>query len=150
MHYKKLITIALLAIASAPAFAAQCSVEVEGSDAMQFNLKNIDVSQSCKQFTVRLKHTGKMTKNIMGHNWVLSKASDEAGVVADGSKTGLAADYIKAGDSRVIAHTNVVGGGESTSITFPVSKLKAGDSYTYFCSFPGHATMMKGTLKLVK
>jgi len=150
MHYKKLITVALLAIASAPAFAAQCSVEIEGTDAMQFNLKNIDVSQSCKQFTVKLKHTGKMAKNIMGHNWVLSKASDEAGVVADGSKAGLAADYIKAGDSRVIAHTKVVGGGESTSITFPVSKLKAGDSYTYFCSFPGHATMMKGTLKLVK
>jgi len=150
MHYKKLITLALLAIASAPAFAAQCSVEIEGTDAMQFNLKNIDVSQSCKQFTVKLKHTGKMAKNIMGHNWVLSKASDEAGVVADGSKAGPAADYIKAGDSRVIAHTKVVGGGKSTSITFPVSKLKASDSYTYFCSFPGHATMMKGTLKLDK
>ena len=45
--------------------------------------------------------------------------------------------------------TKVIGGGESDSVTFDVSKLAAGQDYTYFCSFPGHFAMMKGTLKLV-
>ncbi len=29
-------------------------------------------------------------------------------------------------------------------------QLQVADSYTFFCSFPGHAAIMKGTLKLVK
>jgi azurin len=46
----------------------------------------------------------------------------------------------------VIAHTKVVGGGESTSVKFPVSKLTKGGDYTFFCSFPGHYGLMKGKL----
>lgn len=48
-----------------------------------------------------------------------------------------------AGDARVIAHTKVIGGGQSTSLLFPALKLKKGGDYTLFCSFPGHWTMMK-------
>jgi azurin len=44
----------------------------------------------------------------------------------------------------------VIGGGETDSVSFDVSKLKAGDSYAWFCSFPGHASIMKGTLTLSK
>jgi len=46
--------------------------------------------------------------------------------------------------------SKIVGGGETDSVTFAVTKLGAADSYTYFCSFPGHSAIMKGTLKLVK
>ncbi|MNR67194.1 Azurin [compost metagenome] len=56
---------------------------------------------------------------------------------------------MKKDDARVIAHTKVIGGGQSDSVTFDVSKLAAGTDYTYFCSFPGHFALMKGTLKLV-
>jgi azurin len=83
----------------------------------------------------------------MGHNWTLAKTADVTGVANDGLSAGLAADYIKAGDARVIAHTKIVGGGQSASVTFPTSKLKAGESYTYICTFPGHSALMKGTLK---
>ncbi|HEY8683885.1 MAG TPA: hypothetical protein VIM06_12000 [Rhodanobacter sp.] len=34
--------------------------------------------------------------------------------------------------------------------TFKLSALKAGESYVFFCSFPGHAALMKGTLSLGK
>ncbi|WP_240348810.1 plastocyanin/azurin family copper-binding protein, partial [Pseudomonas viridiflava] len=27
--------------------------------------------------------------------------------------------------------------------------LKAGDDYSFFCSFPGHSSMMKGSVSLV-
>jgi azurin len=29
-----------------------------------------------------------------------------------------------------------------------VDKLKAGGPYEFFCSFPGHATVMKGTVSV--
>ncbi|MBB3176560.1 azurin [Variovorax sp. Sphag1AA] len=137
---------ALLGTAS----AATCDVEIEGNDAMQFNKSSIDVPQSCKQFTVKLKHTGKLPKAAMGHNWVLTTPADAQAVATDGIAAGLDKNYLKAGDPRVIASTSIVGGGESTSVTFDTSKLKADQSYMYICSFPGHSALMKGTLKLVK
>lgn len=146
----RLAAIAVLAFASAPVLAADCTVEIEGNDAMQFNKPAIEVSQSCKEFTVKLKHSGKMPKQAMGHNWVLAKTTDVQAVATDGIAAGLPQDYVKAGDARVVAHTKIIGGGESDSVTFSPAKLAAGGSYTYFCSFPGHSSLMKGTLKLVK
>ena len=136
----------LTTLAAGPVLAATCDVEIESNDAMQFNKSSIAVPASCKQFNVKLK----LPKVAMGHNWVLSKASDAQGVAADGIPAGLDKAYVKPGDARVIAHTKVIGGGETDSVSFDVSKLKAGDSYAWFCSFPGHASIMKGTLTLSK
>lgn len=133
-----------------PANAATCDIEISGNDAMQFDKAAIEVSKSCKQFTVKLRHAGKLPKTAMGHNWVLSKTADVQAVANDGLAAGVAAQYVKAGDARVIAHTKVVGPGETDSVSFATAKLKDGESYTFFCSFPGHASIMKGTLKLVK
>lgn len=145
-------TAALLftALLAGPVLAATCDIEIEGNDAMQFNESAIAVPASCKQFTVKLKHVGKLPKASMGHNWVLSKAADAQGVAADGIGAGLDKAYVKPGDARVIAHSKVIGGGETDAVSFDVAKLKAGDSYAWFCSFPGHASLMKGTLALVK
>ncbi len=147
----KWIGTACVAMAAVPAFAqANCTAEIESNDAMQFNLKTMSVPASCKQYTVKLKHVGKMPKTAMGHNWVLAKTADMQAVANDGIAAGAGKDYLKAGDARVIAHTKLIGGGESDSVTFPVSKLKAGEDYTFFCSFPGHAGLMKGALTLAK
>lgn len=147
--WKAAVAAALLGLAG-PALAAQCDVQVDSNDAMQFNKKSIEVSQSCKQFTVKLVHTGKMPKTAMGHNWVLSKTADVQRVATDGIAAGAANDYVKPGDTRVLAHSKVVGGGETTTVSFEPAKLKAGEAYTFFCSFPGHSGIMKGTLALVK
>ncbi|WP_200843284.1 azurin, partial [Raoultella sp. 18086] len=119
------------------------AIEIEGNDAMQFNKSAISVPQSCKQFTVKLKHAGKLPKTAMGHNWVLAKTADMQGASADGMAAGAEKNYVKDGDKRVIAHTKLLGGGESDAVTFPVASLKAGEAYTYFCSFPGHSALMK-------
>jgi len=146
----RLAALAVLAFASVPALAADCTVEIEGNDAMQFNKPVIEVSQACKEFTVKLKHSGKMPKQAMGHNWVLAKTADVQAIAADGIAAGLPQNYVKAGDARVVAHTKIVGGGESDSVSFAPAKLATDGSYTFFCSFPGHSALMKGTLKLVK
>lgn len=148
---RRLFALALLALVAAPSWAASsCSTTVEGNDAMQFNQKQIVVPATCKQFTVTLKHVGKLPKAAMGHNIVIAATADEQGVLADGGKAGLEANYVKPGDSRVVAHTKVVGGGESDSATFKTAALKPGQDYSFFCSFPGHAALMKGTVSLAK
>jgi azurin len=143
------ITAASLLFACSGAFAADkvCKLEIAGTDQMQFDKKELVVAPDCTQVELTLKHTGKLPAQAMGHNWVLSKTADVAPVASEGLSAGLPNDYLKKGDTRVLAHTKVIGGGQTTSVTFPVSKLKKGESYTYFCSFPGHSSIMKGTLK---
>ena len=147
---KILMTVALCAAGaiSAPAMAADCALTVESNDAMQFNVKTLSVPAACKTFSVTLKHVGKLPKTAMGHNLVLTVPGDVAAVATDGIAAGVANDYVKPQDARVIAHSKLIGGGESTQVDIPVAKLKAGTDYTYFCSFPGHNSIMKGTLKL--
>src|SRR6218665_695508 len=103
----------LTALLAMPALAATCNADIEGNDAMQFNKTSIAVPASCKQFTVKLKHAGKLPKTAMGHNWVLSKAADMQAVANDGMPAGPDKSYLKPGDARVIAHTKLIGGGES-------------------------------------
>lgn len=145
---KTLTALALFAATATPVLAADnCAATIEGNDKMQYNIKAVEIPKSCKTFTMTLKHVGKMPKVSMGHNIVVTKASDAKAVATDGIKA-KATDYVKPDDARVLAHTKMIGGGESASLTLDVSKMDAGTEYTYFCSFPGHATAMKGTLKI--
>jgi azurin len=148
IHITGLLGLAALALIAAPAAAAECKATVDSNDAMQFTTKTLTVPASCKQFVVTLKHVGKLPAKVMGHNLVLGKTADIAGIASDGMKAGAAAEYVKPGDARVIAASKVIGGGESTTVTIPVAKLKAGESYTYVCTFPGHSSIMRGTLTL--
>ena len=147
--YWKPAALALALAASSSVFAADCTAEIDSNDAMQFNKTTMTVPKSCKDFTVKLKHTGKLPKAAMGHNWVLTKTADVQAVATDGIAAGIAKQHVKDGDTRVIAHTKVLGPGETDSVSFDVSKLSASEAYTFFCSFPGHSGIMKGTLKLV-
>lgn len=130
--------------------AADCAAVVQSNDAMQFNVKSIVVPASCKTFTITLQHVGKLPKTAMGHNLVLTKATDMAATAADGIAAGLSNDYLQPQDSRVIAHTAMIGGGESASVEVSVAKLTPETDYSYFCTFPGHNALMKGTLRLMR
>ncbi|MEO5629728.1 MAG: azurin [Thermomonas sp.] len=130
------------------AVVTDCATEIEGSDAMQYNVGSITVPASCTEFKITFKHAGQMPVAAMGHNVVITKAADMQAVAADGIGAGINADYIKPGDARVIAHTKLVGGGETTSVSFPISKIQGAGPYEFFCSFPGHSTIMKGTISV--
>ncbi len=133
-----------------PAQAADqtCKLEITGNDLMQFDKKELKVAAGCTEVELTLKHVGKLPAQAMGHNWVLSTSADMSGIVSSGMKAGPDRSYVDATDKRVIAHTKVVGGGESTSVKFPVSALKKGEAYAFVCTFPGHSALMKGTLTL--
>ena len=136
---------------SAPAFAANnCTVKIAGNDAMQYDIKTATVSASCPTVTVEFTHTGKMPVAAMGHNVVISQTVLYQSIANDGLKAGAAANYVPKNDTRVIAATSLVGGGQSTKTAVPRSRLKAGGDYAFFCTFPGHAALMRGKLLVVK
>ncbi|TYT27449.1 azurin [Luteimonas viscosa] len=127
---------------------SDCSTTIEGNDAMQFNVGSITVPSSCSEFTITLRHTGQLPVNAMGHNVVISRASDRQAIAADGAMGGVEAGYLKADDNRVIAHSDLIGGGQTTSVSFSVSAIQGDGPYEFFCSFPGHWATMRGTLQV--
>jgi len=136
-------------LVSSPASAAgdACKLEISGNDQMQYDKKELDVPASCKEVTVTLHHAGQLPAAAMGHNWVLVATPDLTAVANAGMGAGLANNYVPAGDKRVLAHTKVVGGGQTTSVTFSTAGLKAGGDYSYLCTFPGHNALMRGKFK---
>lgn len=126
-----------------------CEQVIEGNDMLQFNLKEMKVSAACGSVTVTLKHTGVMAAEIMGHNWVLTSDADFMPVATAAAGAGLENNYVPVGDDRVLAATSIIGGGEETSVTFSIGSFSAGDDYTFFCSFPGHYAIMKGSFKVI-
>ncbi|MEE1926093.1 azurin [Pseudomonas sp. 148P] len=146
--FAKLVAVSLLTVASAQAMAADCKVTVDSTDQMTYTTKEIVVDKSCKQFTVELTHSGNLPKNVMGHNLVISKTADSQAIATAGMSKGLDGGYLDESDARIIAHTKLIGAGEKDSATFDVSKLAAGESYQFFCTFPGHIAMMKGAVVL--
>lgn len=144
-----LITSVASAMFANVALAGACDVNVEATAAMAFNVKEIAVPKTCKEITLNLKNAGTMSKSVMGHNVVISKTADMQAVITDGMTAGLANQYVKPNDARVIGYTNIIGGGETTSTKIKLSNVKATDGYSFFCSFPGHGAVMKGVFKLI-
>lgn len=139
--------LAVAAFAFAPAALARtCALSIDSTDRMSFTAPTLTVARDCKEVVLTLNHTGRMPAQAMGHNWVLTRTADVAAVAQAGMRSSLANSYLAPGDARVIAHTSVVGGGQSTSVRFATSKLAAGGDYTFFCSFPGHSGVMRGKL----
>ena len=143
-----LAAVALTALAlPLVARADPCKVEISGNDLMQYDRKELAVPATCREITVTLHHAGKQPREAMGHDWVLVKTADLAAVDQAGLAAGPADNYVKPGDQRVLAHTRVIGGGETTSVTFPASILRKGGDYSYLCTFPGHSALMHGKFR---
>lgn len=116
---------------------------LEGNDQMQYNKNELKVAAG-KTITLTFKHTGKLEKNAMGHNFVLLKQGTDINAFAQQALEAKESDYIpKSAPGEIIAFTKLIGGGESDTITFNIAEK---GSYDFICSFPGHASMMKGKL----
>jgi len=140
-----LLVLALFASAGA-AQAQNCTIKLDGNDQMKYDQSSVTVNASCETITVELNHTGSLPAAAMGHNVVIAATGDVDAIARDGVGAGAAGGYLKADDARVIAHTDMIGGGQNTSVSFPGSTLTAGSDYSFFCTFPGHAALMRGTL----
>ncbi len=133
-------------LASPVTFAANCTIDLVGNDQMKFDKTSVTVSSNCAEIEIKLAHSGTLAANVMGHNVVVSPTDVWQAAAQDGLKAGAANHYVTPGDARVIAYTEMIGGGQTTSVKFPGSALTAGTPYTFYCSFPGHWSLMKGDI----
>ncbi|MBR9770150.1 MAG: azurin [Gammaproteobacteria bacterium] len=126
--------------------AEECRLTIDSTDQMQYDKSELSVPASCETVSLTLTHSGSMAKNVMGHNWVLAPTDAYQEIASAGMQAGLDSNYLPE-DDRILAATDIIGGGESTSITFDTEGL-ADQDLTFFCSFPGHSSMMKGSFSL--
>lgn len=100
----------------------------------------------------------KLTVNNTGgvipqpHNVVICKVGTDAKVVAAAmgmltDPKGMEKAYVPE-STDIIAHTKFAQPGASESVEF-TAPMDPGD-YPFFCTFPGHAAMMKGILKITQ
>ena len=120
-------------------------IVVEGNDQMQFNKKTLEFKAG-ETIKLTFKHVGKLPKVAMGHNFVILKKGTNLAAWAGKAMTAAATEDIPADEESkkaVLAHTKVLGGGETDTITF---SIKEAGEYQYLCSFPGHFALMQGKI----
>ena len=117
-------------------------LHIESNDQMQYSVNELRAPAG--KITLTLKHVGKMEKTVMGHNLVILKPGTDVSDFTLKAVDAKSTDYIPASEkSKVIAHTKIIGGGESDTIEFTIDEK---GTYDFICSFPGHVAMMKGKL----
>ena len=115
-------------------------ITLNSNDKMQYDLSEIDVYEG-QTVILTLHHKGTMPKAAMGHNFVLLTQGTELSKFANDAVKASDNDYIPTDKTNIIANTELIGGGETTEVTFnaPVK-----GTYDFLCSFPGHYSIMKG------
>jgi azurin len=131
-------------LASGLVYADPCKLTLESNDQMQFSVRELTVPTECTEVEVTLRHSGKLSARTMGHDWVLAKDSDMSAIVNAGLAAGAGHGYLPEHDKRIIAATPIVGGGESATVKFATALLQTGTRYAFFCTSPGHSTVMRG------
>ncbi len=118
------------------------SIVISGNDLMKFDKSEIKVKAGQK-VKVTLRHKGKLDINVMGHNFVVLKKGVNMAAFAGKAAASKDNQYIPKDTKDVIAHTGLIGAGQTTTVEFVAPEA---GTYDFLCSFPGHYAMMKGKL----
>jgi azurin len=98
--------------------------------------------------TVHLTFTNTATSAAMRHNVVVLDPGTDVAQFGQASASASGTDYIpRRLEDSIVAHTAMSGPGETVEVTF-TAPTTPGD-YVYICSYPGHYTTMKGTMRVV-
>jgi len=122
-------------------------VRIGSTDQMQYTVREfaVDAGQAVE---LTLVHEGRLQAQVMGHNVVILNKGEEAmafgtEVMAQGGS--MDNDYLPEGmRDRVIAYTRMIGGGETTSVSFTAPDEPG--EYVFVCTFPGHFGAMTGKM----
>ena len=114
-------------------------VVVNSDDQMRFDTDEIKVPAGSR-VELTLNHTGSFPKESMGHNLVILSAGVDLNDYAQRAMSASDNNYVIDGNETVAA-TDVIGGGETTTITFDAP---AAGTYQFVCTFPGHFFNMQG------
>lgn len=127
------------------------NIDIAGTDAMQFD-KKLFLVKAGETITLKLTHSGKMAIDVMGHDVVVLKPGSDVKAFGLAStkarakdKTSTAmdlADLDSKFKNQILAETDMIGGGETTEITFTLEE----GVYDFLCSFPAHYATMTGKI----
>ncbi len=114
---------------------------IESNDEMKYNLKTLEVKAGDK-VVLTLINKGSMPKEAMGHNITILKQGVDLEEYALAAAKAKDNDYqVKGREGDVIAHTKLLGPGESETITFDAPEA---GTYKFVCTFPAHYGLMQG------
>ena len=116
------------------------NIIISSDDYMRFDTRKITV-KSKKLVKITLNHTGVLDAKVMGHNFVLLKKNVDVMDFANRAALAIENEYIPIDSDEVIVYTEMIGGGQVTSIEFMPPEIGV---YDFICSFPGHYAMMRG------
>lgn len=117
------------------------SISLEGSDQMKYN-KTLFKVKAGEVVKLSFKNAGTLPKEAMGHNVLVLIPNTDLAALAGEAIKAKASDYVPdTFASSIVAHTKLLGPGETDQIEFT---LKDKGVYPFMCSFPGHYGVMQG------
>jgi azurin len=121
------------------------AIAITADDKMKFDVTEIK-AKAGERLSITLKDVGTTPKFSMGHNFTLLQKGTDPAKFVDASSTAASTDYIAPDlKTKVIAHTKLLGPGESDTVTFNAPQIP--DQYDFLCTYPGHfAVGMRGKL----
>ena len=146
MKVKSLILQLLVLILIVPAAYSQPrEIYIEGKDQLRYTVETIKAKPG-ETLKITLKTVSAMDKSQMAHNWVLLKqGTDPMNFVTKGLQHPKSEYIDPALTDKIIAKTDMLGDGETDSVTFKVPDKKG--EYQYVCTFRAHFQAgMKGKL----
>ena len=114
------------------------AIVIQADDKMRFDVTAFDAKPGQK-ISVTLKNVGTTPKLSMGHNFLmLDRSVNQQNVTKflDAASTAASHDYVPLASKEVLAHTKLLGPGETDTVTFNAPQIPG--EYLYLCSFPGH------------
>lgn len=125
------------------AIKANNTIDLTANDRMQFSDTLFKVNASQK-VTLTLRNAGNIPKESMGHNFALLDLGTDFVTFATEAMKARDNEYIPvAMEKSVIAHTRLIGPGETDRISFTLPNTGI---YDFLCTFPGHYGTMRGKI----
>jgi azurin len=119
------------------------TIRLKADENMRFDKELFRVRAGGKLRLI-LINTGAKSKTSMTHNAVILARGTDIADFADAVHNAKDEQYVPSSvSSLVIAHTKMVGGGESDEVDFSIPQAGV---YDFICSFPGHWGTMQGKI----
>jgi azurin len=119
------------------------TIALQANENMRFDREMFKIKTG-KKIRLIFKNTGAPSNTAMAHNVVILKKGTDIADFADAVHNARNEQYVPSSvGALVIAHTKLVGGGDSDEVYFTISQPGI---YDYICSFPGHWGTMQGKI----
>jgi azurin len=118
-------------------------ISLTGNDELKYD-KTLFKVKAGQKITLKFKNVGKQPAAAMSHNVVILQQGTDVQKFGEAAVPAAATEHIpESMKDDVIAHTKLLGPGESDEITFTLTDAGV---YDFVCTFPGHFGTMHGKI----